>query len=300
MSLAPWLQPQLKDLATRAGHAWLLHGPAGLGQYDLALALAATWLCESPHEGLACGTCASCHAIEVRTHADLCVLMPELAMLELGWPLDEKSLSDLDDKKRKPSKEIRVDDMKHAIEFAQRTSARGQGKVVLVFPAEHMNHFTANSLLKTLEEPPGEVRFVLASLAPHQLLPTIRSRCLSYALKWPPAEQALQMAQGGLDTAFWAQLPKAVAQGQGDCFKEWSMLQVIDVLQKVCHDHLVNRCGGVGRFFEASSLTPSPPLEVLAPWSKELMADRATAEHAFNQGLFLEHLLSRARVVLNS
>lgn len=68
--------------------------------------------------------------------------------------------------------------MRDAVEFSQRTSARGRGKVVLIFPADRMNTVTANALLKTLEEPPGDVRFVLATEAAHQLLPTVRSRCL--------------------------------------------------------------------------------------------------------------------------
>jgi DNA polymerase-3 subunit delta' len=119
------------------------------------MALAQAWLCEHPTADGACNACGSCHAIAVRTHADLCVLMPETTMLNLGWPLSEKAQSDIDDKKRKASKEIRVDAMRDAVEFAQRTSARGRGKVVLVFPAEQMNNITANALLKTLEEPPG-------------------------------------------------------------------------------------------------------------------------------------------------
>ena len=177
-ALSLWLRRPLTELLRQRGHAWLLQGPSGIGQYELALALASAWLCEQPtEEGTACGNCPSCHAIEVRTHADLCVLMPEVAMQELGWPLDEKAQADIDDKKRKPSREIRVEAMRDAVGFAQRTSARGRGKVVLVYPAERMNTITANALLKTLEEPVGDVRFVLASEAAWQLLPTIRSRC---------------------------------------------------------------------------------------------------------------------------
>src|SRR5690606_19063133 len=116
---------------------------------------------------------------------------PEAQMQQLGWPLPEKAQAELDEKKRKPSREIRVDAMRDAVEFAQRTSARGHGKVVLVYPAEQMNAVTANALLKTLEEPPGEVRFVLASEAAHQLLPTIRSRCQAHTLLWPAQDEAL-------------------------------------------------------------------------------------------------------------
>src|SRR3989344_434199 len=86
--------------------------------------------------------------------------------------------------------------MRDAVEFSQRTSARGKGKAVLVYPAEQMNHITANALLKTLEEPPGDVRFVLASDAAHQLLPTIRSRCLGHTMVWPAQDQMLQWLQG--------------------------------------------------------------------------------------------------------
>ena len=153
--LAPWLQTQLESLLTQRGHAWLLGGPSGLGQFELALALATAWLCEQPTAQGACGHCGSCHAVEVHTHADLCMLLPETLSLSLGWPLDEKTQDDLDGKKRKPSKEIKVDAAREAVSFTQFTRSRGTTKVIVVFPAERMNHVTANTLLKTLEEPPG-------------------------------------------------------------------------------------------------------------------------------------------------
>src|SRR5690606_14936417 len=119
-----------------------------------------------------------------------------------GWPLPEKAQADIDDKKRKPSREIRVDAMRDAVEFTQRTSARGRGKAVLVYPAEQMNAITANALLKTLEEPPGDVRFVLASESAHQLLPTIRSRCLIHTMVWPEEGAMREWLQAqGLDAA---------------------------------------------------------------------------------------------------
>ncbi|MEG2049750.1 MAG: DNA polymerase III subunit, partial [Comamonas sp.] len=204
MQLAPWLAAQRTELLAQRGHAWLLQGPSGLGQFPLGMSLVRAWLCDAPTEQGACGHCGSCHAIDVHTHADLCVLMPETAMIALGWPLPEKAQSEIDDKKRKPSKDIRVDAMRDAVEFCQRTSARGRGKAVLVYPAEQMNAITANALLKTLEEPPGDVRFVLATEAVHQLLPTIRSRCLGHTMRWPHEADMLQwLQQQGLaeDTA---------------------------------------------------------------------------------------------------
>jgi len=195
--LALWLQTQLTSLLTQRGHAWLLAGPSGLGQFELAFALAKAWLCDNPTPQGACGVCGSCHAVDVHTHADLAVLMPELMSLELGWPLDEKTQDELDSKKRKPSKEIKVDAAREVVSFTQFTRSRGTTKVVLVFPAERMNGITANTLLKTLEEPPGAVKFILATEAAHQLLPTIRSRCLGHTMVWPGFDEAL----GWLQTA---------------------------------------------------------------------------------------------------
>ena len=195
--LAPWLQTQLQSLLSQRGHAWLLAGPSGLGQFQLALALAKAWLCEAASPKGACGVCGSCHAFDVHTHADLAVLVPEVLSLELGWPLDEKTQRDLDEKKRKPSKEIKVEAARGMVSFTQFTRSRGTTKVVLVFPAERMNTITANTLLKTLEEPPGAVKFVLATEAVHQLLPTIRSRCLGHSMVWPGFDEAL----GWLQTA---------------------------------------------------------------------------------------------------
>ena len=324
--LAPWLREQAVALLQQRGHAWLLQGPTGLGQYDLGLALVQAWLCDHPQEdGTACGTCESCHAISVRTHPDLQVLMPETGMMEHAWPLDEKTQKELDDKKRKPSKDIRVEAMRDAIEFAQRTSSRARGKAVLIYPAERMNHVTANALLKTLEEPVGNVRFVLATEAAHLLLPTIRSRCVTHTLHWPQAdeartwlqelglseedarvllraaggraEDASDLARAGLRAADWRKLPQAAYQSQVQAFSAFAPAQAIDVLQKICHDALAVKAGATPRFFGSEDFPPAERLagwRAISQWGKRLAQDRRSAEHPYNPGLFLEDLVAQA------
>nr|WP_255428394.1 DNA polymerase III subunit delta' [Ramlibacter cellulosilyticus] len=318
----------MQQLLAQRGHAWLLHGPSGLGQYQLALSLAQAWLCDQPTPEGACGHCDSCHQVEVRSHTDLAVLMPETFMLELGWPLGEKAQADIDDKKRKASREIRVDAMRDALEFAQRTSGRGRGKVVMVYPAEDMNQVTANALLKTLEEPPGDVRFVLSTEAAHQLLPTIRSRCLGHTLAWPePAEaiawlqeqgvpgpaaagllkaaggrpeDALRLHAAGLDARTWSQWPKALVRGDIGPLADWGPAQVVQAFQKLCHDLLALRSGAQPRFFEAADLPSAASLPALTAWWRSLAATSRTVDHPFNAGLMLEDLVAQARTALNS
>ena len=146
---------------------------------------------------------------------------------------------------------------------------------MLVYPAEQMNTITANALLKTLEEPPGDVRFVLASEAAHQLLPTIRSRCLGHTMVWPAQAQmlewlagqgvaaaaaesflratggrpddALALARSGPGPEAWAQLPKALQRGNPGLLADGTPAQAIEVLQKLCHDLLALSVGDGGR-----------------------------------------------------
>ncbi len=330
-NMAPWIHQQSLHLLSQQGHAWLLQGPSGLGQYDLANALVTAWLCESPTaltQG-ACGQCASCHAVTVHTHADLFVLMPETVLLALGWPLSEKAQAEIDNKSRKPSKEIRIDAMRDAIEFSQRTNARGRGKAVLVFPAERMNHVTANALLKTLEEPPGDVKFVLATEAAHQLLPTIRSRCLIHTMVWPKSDEAetwlttqglgtedaaalLKSAGGrpdevlrqkalGQSMKWWSQFPRAMLAGDASYCSDLPASEVIDALQKLCHDLMMVQTSSTLRFFNASDL---PAVKTSAPqlsaWFKRLSQAARSSEHPFNLGLMLEALCTEAREVMNA
>jgi len=326
---APWIAHQLESLLAQRGHAWLLQGPSGLGQFELAEALVRAWLCDAPTPQGACGKCASCHGIDVHTHADLAVLMPETGMIEQGWPLPEKAQAEIDEKKRKASREIRIDAMRNAIEFAQRTSSRGRGKAVLVYPAERMNQVTANALLKTLEEPPGDVRFVLASDAAHLLLPTIRSRCLTHIMTWPaPGEAmdwlagnglpepeaeamlhaaggrpaaALAAAQGKLSAKSWKLLPRAMAKGDVSALADVPLPEAVARLQKLCHDLMAVQLGASPRFFAAADLpTRVLPAAALTRWWGQLTQSARSAEHPLNAGLATEYLVSIAREALNS
>lgn len=329
--MAPWIHLQSLSLLSQQGHAWLLQGPSGLGQYELATSLVSAWLCESNSaltQG-ACGHCGSCHALSVHTHADLFVLMPENILMELGWPLSEKAQSEIDSKSRKPSKEIRIDAMRDAIEFSQRTNARGKGKAVLVFPAERMNHVTANALLKTLEEPPGDVKFVLATEAAHQLLPTVRSRCLIHTMSWPSHAEAVKWLQTqglsaedampllkaaggrpdevlkqrnfGQTMQWWSQFPRAMLAGDASYCSDLPASEVIDALQKLCHDLMMQQSQAPLRFFNEADV---PKLKLssskLSAWFKRLAQAAKTSEHPFNAGLMLEALCTEAREIMNS
>jgi DNA polymerase-3 subunit delta' len=328
IALAPWLQASLENLLTRPGHAWLIQGSTGLGQYDLALALAQSWLCQTPTPQGACGQCASCHGIDVRVHADFRMLMPETVMIERAWPLSEKAQKEIDDKKRKPSREIRVDALREMLDFCHMTRSGPRGKVVMIYPAEQMNTVTANTLLKTLEEPPPDTRFVLATAAAHELLPTIRSRCLVYTLNWPEttsalswltaqsipsaeaaallraaggrAHDALDYFHLGLKAQDWARLPKLLQRGEPGFLSDASPSMVLSVLQKLCHDMQALAYGATPRYFDSADLPQAKGLNALSQWSRDLMDSARTVDHPFNAGLLLQAWVSRAQRVLNN
>ena len=320
----PWLaEPLARALATARSHALLVQGPAGVGQFDLALLLAQAWLCESPlADKTACGQCASCKLFHSRTHPDFQVLLPEALREPLGFGAPEaEGAAEPKVGKAKPSREIKIDAVRAMLSFTLSTSARGRAKVVVVYPAEALNTVAANALLKTLEEPAGQLRFVLASTSPEALLPTIRSRCQPVPLALPAREPALQWlaAQGveapevllaaaggrpqeardwfedGLRAAAWAQLPRRVAQGDATALADLSQPRAIDALQRLCHDLLRRTHGAAGSFFPADSL-PLPKLAApLHAWEEALRRAARHAEHPLNQGLLMESLVSQGQ-----
>ena len=334
--LAPWLEADLVRLLAQRGHAWLVTGTAGLGQFELAMAMAASALCEGrPEQGAvqaklhkACGQCDACHMVRAKSHPDLAVLLPETLSLELGWPLDEKTQADLDDKKRKPSKQIKLEAVQDLISFVQRTSSRGKGLVVVIYPAEAMNHIAANALLKSLEEPVGNTRFVLATEDSAALLPTIRSRCQSFVLTPPETklavawlasngvpekdakvwlkaaggqpQTALAMSQAIIKTSSWQDFPKLIAKGalpsELPAALTATPAALVDALQKLCHDAICVSQGAEPRFFESVASTASASaLYKLTTWSKALNVQARSSEHTLNAGLMIEALLAEAK-----
>lgn len=177
-TVLPWQQPirdrlQQQIEQQRIPHAMLLHGPAGTGKGVFAAALSQQLLCSSPNShGYACGACASCKLMAASTHPDLIQLQPEAGKAILA-----------------------VDQVRAMVEEFAFTPQIGARKVVVLQPAESMNISAANSLLKTLEEPPGEAVMLLISHAPAQLLPTIRSRCQQIAFPAPSRAASLHWLQ---------------------------------------------------------------------------------------------------------
>ena len=113
-------------------------------------------------------------------------------------------------------------------------------------------------------------------------------------------EDALQWAQAGRTAQSWSALPRAVAQGVLTTFADWGPAQVVDALQKLCHDLLLVRVGAAPRFFAAKDLPSAPSGKLLTQWAKDLNTTARVVEHPFNAGLLLESLVGRAQNVLNS
>ena len=149
-------------------HAYLLHGPAGIGKRDLAERLMALLLCQHPSLDVACGTCRGCQLLAAQTHPDHYILEPE-----------------------EVDKAIRVDQVRELVDFITQTAQLGGRKVVLLEPAEAMNVNAANALLKSLEEPAGNTVLLLVSHQPSRLLPTLKSRCVQQACPLPGWQESL-------------------------------------------------------------------------------------------------------------
>jgi DNA polymerase III subunit delta' len=327
----PWLAAPLQAaLNSQRGHALLLHAAPGLGALPFALCLAQSYLCEAQADAvntgrgaarrLACGRCGSCRLVQSHLHPDLSVQLPETLRRLHDWPLaDDKP--DADEAKRKPSKQIRIDEVRTLIDWSQKTSARGQGKVAVIHPADSLNLQSANALLKTLEEPPPGTRLLLTCADPALLLPTVRSRCQHLRLPPPAADvaaawlvtqgledvaqasvlmaansdrplDALAMSQAGVNAQQWAQLPSAVARGHAGALAGWPVPNAVEALLKICHDAMARSTGAAARFFPNGSVPARCQVVALTDWQRELHRVARHAEHPWNEALLLDALVA--------
>ena len=153
----------------RLHQAYLLTGTRGIGKTTIARILAKTLNCETGVTATPCGTCAACTEIDAGRFADL---------IELD-----------------AASNTGVDHMREIIENARYAPTAGRYKVYLIDEVHMLSKSAFNSMLKTLEEPPEHVKFVLATTDPQKIPVTVLSRCLQFNLKpFPPERVAEQLA----------------------------------------------------------------------------------------------------------
>lgn len=195
----PWQQgawSQLQHMRARLPHALLFVGAQGTGKAGFVEAFAKSLLCEAVRpDGHACGSCASCTWFDQGSHPDYRRVRPE-ALEEEG---EGEEGEDGKKAKAKPSREIKIEQVRALADFMNISTHRRGLRVVVLYPAEALNVPASNALLKTLEEPPPGTVFLLASNSQDRLLPTILSRCRKFALPMPDHAAALAwLAEQGL------------------------------------------------------------------------------------------------------
>ncbi len=161
-----WQRVDAMRSSQRMPHALMLRGARGLGKGEFALRLSSLLLCEA--EERPCGTCRGCRLMTAGNHPDFLVVSPAEDKQTIG-----------------------IEQIRALIDHVWLTTQYGGYKVVVVSPAELMTRQAANTLLKTLEEPPGAAVFILVAHESGLLPPTIRSRCQMLDFPLPEAARAL-------------------------------------------------------------------------------------------------------------
>ena len=144
----------------RLHHAYLFTGTRGVGKTTLARILAKALNCETGVTATPCGTCSSCQEIDAGRFVDL---------LEVDAATN-----------------TRVDEMRQLLENAVYAPTRGRYKVYVIDEVHMLSNSAFNAMLKTLEEPPEHVKFILATTDPQKIPVTVLSRCLQFNLKQMP------------------------------------------------------------------------------------------------------------------
>jgi len=328
----PWQSDdwqRLQQLRAHWPHALLLHGEAGIGKLHFAQHLAQGLLCETPAaNGEPCGTCPACLWFSQGNHPDYRAVLPEALAGLAGDDASADKADDGDSKKtRAPSKEIKIEQVRALLDFCGVGSHRGGLRVVLLYPAEALNVAAANALLKTLEEPPSGVVFLLVSARIDRLLPTIISRCRQWPMSVPNASDARAwLASQGVDDAAGllaeaggaplaalalasdehralrdftlAQLaagPNCDAFACGENLQKLPVPMVLGWLQRWLYDLLAQRTAGRPRYFPGAGKTlarcaQSADPAALARYIKTVTRQRAVENHPLNARLVFEEL----------
>ncbi len=325
---------RLQQLRAHWPHALLLHGEAGIGKFRFAQHLAQGLLCETPApNGEPCGTCAACRWFAQGNHPDYRVVLPEiLAGLAIGgdgaadMPA-EKADGEEGKKTRQPSKEVKIEQVRALLDFCTLGSHRGGARVVVVYPAEALNVAAANALLKTLEEPPAGVVFLMVSARIDRLLPTIVSRCRQWPMSVPnPADAQRWLAAQGVDDAAallaeaggaplaalalasdehralrdftLAQLasgPNCDAFACGENLQKVPVPVVLGWLQRWLYDVLAQHTAGRPRYFPGAAkalarCAQAADPAALAGYIRTVTRQRAVENHPLNARLVFEEL----------
>jgi DNA polymerase-3 subunit delta' len=201
---------QLCEWRERLPHALLLTGKRGIGKLDLARAFAGSLLCENPSPSrAACGACPACGWMKQGNHPDFRLIQPGV-LAEEGTDGEGRGSGESRESggKKKPSQQILINQIRELDDFLHVGTHRQGLRVVLLHPAEAMNRPTANSLLKSLEEPVPGTLFLLISNESERLLPTIRSRCQQLFVPLPETSrgEAWLAAAGIKEAAGWLAL----------------------------------------------------------------------------------------------
>ena len=174
---------------SRLAHGLLIHEDPGAGGLELARWIAQIVNCREPARA-PCGECQDCRWIAADQHPDVTRLSPEGDSTQILI----QSVRDL------------------SAELALTAHGRGY-KVAIIAPAEAMNHFAANALLKTLEEPPARTLVLLVTSQPSRLLATLRSRCSRLRLVGPTREAAAAYLEAVRGAGPWAEALTATGVG---------------------------------------------------------------------------------------
>lgn len=163
----------------RLAHAYLFHGPEGVGKEALALELAKLVNCDQGGND-ACDLCPSCRKISKFRHPDVRLILPAPPSVkpeQMGALLEERAKGPWGVLGLGADGSISIESIRGLRRDGAFRPFEGKQKVAIIAKADRMTVQAANALLKTLEEPPNDMLLVLTSARPHGLLPTIVSRC---------------------------------------------------------------------------------------------------------------------------